>query len=124
MDIKDILKNRRLELGLTMKEVSLKVGVSEGTISRWESGDIENMRRDKISALAEALDISPSVIMGWDESSGFVSCESFSSCHENDHVYRIVQKLLSLDRVDQARIEERIDILLEDEKYQKETSNG
>ena len=65
MDLKDLIRNRRLELGLTMKELAAMVGVSEGTISRWESGNISNMKRDKIHLLANALDISPSVIMGW-----------------------------------------------------------
>lgn len=65
-EVKDILRRQREKLGLTMKEVAKKVGVSEGTISRWESGDIQNMRRDKIVSLANALDISPATIMGWD----------------------------------------------------------
>jgi transcriptional regulator with XRE-family HTH domain len=65
MDIKDELKSRRQELGLTLKDVSDEVGVSEGTISRWESGDIQNMRRDRIMAYAKALKISPAVVMGW-----------------------------------------------------------
>lgn len=68
MTVKDIIKSRRIELGLTMKDVAEKVGVSEATVSRWESGDIENMRRDKIMSLAKALDISPAIIMGWDNS--------------------------------------------------------
>lgn len=67
MEVKEIIKNRRIELGLTMKELGNKVGVSEATISRWESGDIANMRRDKIKTLADALMISPKIIMGWDE---------------------------------------------------------
>lgn len=67
MDVKDILKSRRIDLQLTLKDVASKVGVSEGTVSRWESGDIENMRRDKIVALSKALQISPAVIMGWEE---------------------------------------------------------
>lgn len=66
MGIKDILKDRRLELQLTLEDVAKRVGVSPATISRWESGDIANMRRDRIAALAEALQISPAVIMGWD----------------------------------------------------------
>lgn len=65
MEIKDVLSSRRKELGMTMKELAVKVGVSEGTISRWESGKISDMRRDKIMTLATALDISPAVIMGW-----------------------------------------------------------
>ena len=67
MGVRSVIKNRRLELQLTMKEVAEKVGVSEATVSRWESGDIENMRRDKIAALAKALQITPAVLMGWDE---------------------------------------------------------
>lgn len=66
-NVKEVIKQRRQELGLTMKEVADAVGVSEATVSRWESGDIENMRRDKISKLAEALHISPAVLMGWEE---------------------------------------------------------
>lgn len=67
-DIRSILSERRKELGYTMKDVAKLVGVSEATISRWESGDIANMRRDRISKLADALKISPAVIMGWENS--------------------------------------------------------
>ena len=68
MNVKDIIKNRRLQLNLTMKELSDKVGVSEGTISRWESGEIQNMRRDKVLKLSSALNLEPGDIMGWDKS--------------------------------------------------------
>lgn len=68
MEIRDMLKQRRIELNLTMKELADKVGVSEGTISRWESGNIANMRRNLVKSYAKALDISPSIIMGWEDS--------------------------------------------------------
>ena len=48
MNVKDVIRENRLALGLTMKEVADKVGVSEATISRWESGEIANMRRGAI----------------------------------------------------------------------------
>lgn len=67
VEVKDILKNRRLELGLTMKDVAKAVDVSEGTVSRWESGDIENMKRSRIYALSKVLNLSPLVIMGMDD---------------------------------------------------------
>lgn len=67
MKINQKMKNRRKEIGLTMLEVAQKVGVSEATVSRWESGDIANMRRDKIVLLAKALDVSPAFIMGWEK---------------------------------------------------------
>lgn len=67
MEVKDVLRNRRKELGLTMKDVADRVGVNEGTVSRWESGKIADMKRDKILLLAKALDISPAVIMEWEQ---------------------------------------------------------
>lgn len=64
--VKDIIKEKRLEHGLTMKELAQKVGVSEGTISRWESGEIANMRRSAMVSLSKVLDIPPETLMGWD----------------------------------------------------------
>lgn len=59
-----LIYNRRTELGLTQREVADYVGVSEATVSRWESGDIDNMRRDRIAKLSAVLRISPLDIMG------------------------------------------------------------
>lgn len=57
MEIKDLIKSRRIELGMTMKELGDAVGVSEATISRYESGQIANMKRTTIIALSKVLDI-------------------------------------------------------------------
>lgn len=57
------LSERRKQLGLTQKEVADAVGVAEATVSRWESGEIANMRRDRISALAKILKCSADFIM-------------------------------------------------------------
>lgn len=57
------LADRRQQVGLTQKEVADAVGVSEGTVSRWESGEIANMKRHRIAALAKVLQCSPDFIM-------------------------------------------------------------
>jgi repressor LexA len=63
------LADLRIAQGLTQADVAAAVGVSEATVSRWESGAIANMRRDRIAALAEVLHASPTYIMtGSDES--------------------------------------------------------
>lgn len=67
MELKDLIKNRRLELGLTLEEVGNIVGVSKATVLRWESGEIQNMRREKIAKLAQALVTTPEYLMGWGE---------------------------------------------------------
>lgn len=65
MKVQEIIKTRRLELGLTLKDVAKALGVSEGTVSRYESGDIQNMGIDKIASLADVLRCSPGYLMGW-----------------------------------------------------------
>jgi len=82
-DIRNIIKNRRKELGLTMKEVAEAVGVSEATVSRWESGDIGDMKRSRIAALAKVLRISPNVIMGWKDEEDFKLGNLLSTDDEN-----------------------------------------
>lgn len=58
MGIDKIIRLRRKKLGLTMKELAAKVGVSEGTVSRWESGSIKEIRGEKIFRLTQILEIS------------------------------------------------------------------
>ncbi|MFQ7036001.1 MAG: helix-turn-helix domain-containing protein [Candidatus Borkfalkia sp.] len=65
MEVKDIIRNRRLELDLTLEQIAQRVGVSKPTVMRWENGDIENMRADKIAKLAKALNTTPVYLMGW-----------------------------------------------------------
>lgn len=67
VEFKDKIKSRRIELGMTTDELAKKVGVSNATISRWETGVIANQRRDKIELLANALDVKASYLMGLDD---------------------------------------------------------
>ena len=53
-------------MNLTLQDVADYVGVSAGTVSRWETGNINNMKRDKIAKLSEILQLNPSVITGWE----------------------------------------------------------
>ncbi len=68
-ELKDKIKDLRQQAGLTMRQLADAVNVSEATISRWESGNISNMRRDKIYDLAKALNTTPAYLMGWEECS-------------------------------------------------------
>lgn len=59
MEVKDKLKNRRLELRLSMEDLAKKIGVTKSTISRWESGEIGSMKQTIIQKLADALYVDP-----------------------------------------------------------------
>lgn len=64
MNLGEKIKQRRLELNLTLEDVGKLVGASKSTVMKWETGYIENMKRDKIALLAKALNVSPLWVMG------------------------------------------------------------
>lgn len=66
MEFGEKIKALRLERGMTLEQVGNLVGVGKSTVRKWESGQIANMRRDKIALLAQALGVTPGYLMGWD----------------------------------------------------------
>lgn len=131
------LKQRRLELGLTMLEVAKIVGVSEATISRYESGNIKNMRRDRINKYAKALNIDASLLIDeveWDkEAEEFEKQlsddsewlkkylkERFSD-EEVPTAYELILQLPKFNREGLEKIIDRMNELSEVKKYLSET---
>ena len=61
-----LIKEKRLEMGMTMKQLGQKVGVTTATVSRWESGEISTLKAETIRKVADALHVSPLVFIGED----------------------------------------------------------
>lgn len=65
-DIMERMKNRREELNMSYQTLSEKVGISKSTLQRYETGFIKNMPVDKLEDIANALNVSPAYLMGWE----------------------------------------------------------
>lgn len=63
----DRLKELREERNLSQTEVANKIGITKQNLYKYENGIIENIPIDKIEALANFYDVSPSLIMGWSD---------------------------------------------------------
>ena len=48
-NISSVLKAKRKELGLTLAQIAEKIGVTEATVQRWESGNIKSLRHERIA---------------------------------------------------------------------------
>lgn len=100
--MENYLRNRREMLKLTQKEVADAVGVSEGTISRYESGNIENMRRDKIILYARVLKTTPDFILtGVEKEKKNIDDIILDSFHRSPvYIQKSILSLLQLDPED------------------------
>ena len=104
MTIGERIRSRRIELGLSQEELANKLGnKSRASVSTVEN-DKEDLTTDRIRKYAEALEVSPAYLMGWeDEKSVTVSVKAANQGE--------VDEALKLYRRYQASDEELKDII-------------
>lgn len=124
MEFKDLLRTRRKELGITLEEIGDIVGVSKATVQRWESGAIQNIRRDKIESLATALKTTPAYLMGWknasSEQDNLVTCPKLFKLSEEEET--LIDNYRHLNHAGQQKLIDYSDDLVSSKKYVKNTA--
>lgn len=143
MEMGKRIKERRISLGLTQEELGKELGLQKSAIAKYENGRVENIKRGIIAKMADVLKCSPIYLMGFsDDIETNTNISIKLSVHESKVIsaYRkqseiqlavdllledqecchLVNKYARLDVLDKGRIYERIDVMLEDEKYASE----
>lgn len=69
MEMGEIIRRLRLQRGITQEELGRVIGVQKSAIRKYESGMVENMKRSSIKKLADYFGVSPSFLLGYDDSS-------------------------------------------------------
>lgn len=67
MNIGERIKKSRISLGKSQVQLADEIGVSKQTLYKYENGIIINIPSQKIDAIAKALFVSPSYILGWED---------------------------------------------------------
>lgn len=67
MSIGKRIKKLRSDLSISQSELAQKASISKQLLYKYENELITNIPSDKIEALAEALETTPGLLMGWDE---------------------------------------------------------
>ena len=60
------IKQKREEANMTMEELGKKLGVTKSTISKYERGEISQIKRNHVEELSKILHCSPEWLMGFD----------------------------------------------------------
>ena len=101
MTIADRIRNRRLELGLSVDDLANRLQKNRATVYRYESNQIKSYSPDVMESLAKALDTTPAYFYGFDDADQ----PADSVQPKNDEVRVIVQDLnkLSPEQLAQAK---------------------
>ena len=119
--IGDMIKQRRLELGLTQDELAQMVGYkSRSAVNKIEL-NLRDLSSDKIVEFSRALKTTPLFLLGLETSAPSES-DSFESLFIERYglqISDIVSRMSMLDEKDLAKVEGFIESLLLDDKYKK-----
>lgn len=87
MELYERIKQRREQLDISQDELASRLGYkSRSTIAKIESG-INDIPSDKIEKFAEALNTTPSYLMGWDD--------KYPNINEEVEIYEVINNDLS-----------------------------
>lgn len=59
------IKEKRVLLGMSQDDLAKKLHVDRSTVAKWETGD-NNLKQSKIKMISEALECSPTWLIGLD----------------------------------------------------------
>jgi len=117
MEVYEIIKQRRKELGLTADQVAAALGVSRATIYRYESKDIEKVPITVMVPLAKVLHCSPGYLMGWEDIKEDATAVKLDISHEE-------QQIIKAYRSAPEGIKESVCKLLDVRRQQEEISSA
>ena len=127
----DRIKILRQQAGLTQEEFGKIIGVQKSAVRKYEKGDVENIPLTKIRLLCDRFHVDPCYLLGLSDSQ--ISPEDSPQPTNpidiirstyGDPACEMLEKFTKLDGIDQIKIIERMDMLLENEKYSVKESCG
>lgn len=116
-----IVKSLRIENKMTLKEVASRLGTTEATVQRYESGKgIKSIPYEKIIAYSELFGVSPTYLITGDDGHkpnySMQNAELANILRKDDRLSDAVLKLTKLSLEDQEQIFGFINLLYKKEK--------
>ena len=86
------IRQRRTELSMSYGELSKKTGINKGTLQRYEAGLIGDIPTQKLKAIAAALDVTPSYLLGEECAAGENLREKYGLWGDIDEMVEAMHK--------------------------------
>jgi len=111
--LREKLKKRRVDMGLTLQEIADIVGVERPTVQRYESGKISKIDTLTVEKLADAVRCNPAYLVGWTDNPSLLENSTEYSFDEK----KVIEDYRSLSKEGQEKAIEYINDLIDSGKY-------
>ena len=105
MTIGQRIKNKRIELGLSVDELAAKLNKNRATIYRYEKDDIKDLPITVLEPLAKVLETTPADLMGWSDSSAPAATIKLYNVHcDTEEESELILSYRKLNKHNQDRV--------------------
>ncbi len=108
MTVGDRIKRQREFLGMSQVDLAEKVKISKQTLYKYENNVITNIPSNKIMDIANALEVSPGYLMGWEDNLTKENADLIPDIMSDIVLYEQIRKLMSLNKEHQQTIFDNI----------------
>ena len=117
MTVGDRIRKQRDLTGMTQTELAEKVKISKQTLYKYENNIVTNVPSDKIESIAEALNVSPAYLMGWEKNLSEENADLIPDILSDDELLDHIKKLMGLSKEHKQTIYDNITYWYEKEGH-------
>ena len=110
------IRSRRKILSLTQKQLGLKVNLSEGSVSKYESGKVEDATTSKLNEFADALEVDIAWLLGAEKNN---ECDN-QSFHLSNDEQKLITSWRKLSHDNQMKVLGIVELKLDEEAAARE----
>ena len=118
MNMGERIKELRIAKEYTQEELGKILCVKKAAIQKYENGGVENIKRSKIKILADALGVTPSYIMGWEEPIATLKYQPKEDISEDEQ--HLISSWRKLSHENQLKLTGVIEFMFREESATKE----
>lgn len=111
MDVGQLIRDARLEKGMTQEELGEKVGVQKSAVAKWENGRVSEIKRSNLKKLADALGLNPNLLLGDIEVNPIGVANEFADIYLDPELRLMIADYQKLSSDKKAQVREYVHLL-------------
>ena len=111
MNVGELIKQARMDKGLTQEELAEKVGVKKSAVAKWENGRVSEIKRSNLKNLSDALGLNPNQLLGDIERDPVGVAHELADIYLDSELRLMITRYRKLSSDKQAQVREYVQLL-------------